>query len=340
MELQKIGVWFPAIRTGTGTEIFTIRLVDALKKRGVRAEIAWLPHHAEYLPWVVHVPVVPDWVTVVHVNTWLHSRFIPKNLPVIATMHSATYDDSLLPYKSFIQKLYHQLWIRSCERWCVENSIKLTAVSHYAAGQATRHFGRKDIVVIHNWVDVDVFCPDKNEDSKRDELPLFSMIFVGTPCIRKGVDLLPKIMLALGERFQLKVTARMKQIPGYPHLPKNMFAIERLNSDSDLVTLYRSVDLLLFPSRLEGFGLVALEAQACGLPVVATNGSALCEIVQNGVSGFLCPQDDIVAFVDAIKKVASDDSLRLRMGDAGRINAKNNFSEGVIIEKYLELYSI
>jgi glycosyltransferase involved in cell wall biosynthesis len=340
VSLKKIGVWFPAIRTGTGTEVFTVRLVNALKKLGVRAEIAWLPHYAEYLPWVVPVPVVPAWVTVVHVNTWLHSRFIPKNLPVIATMHSATYDDSLLPYKSFLQKIYHQYWIRACEQWCIDNATTITAVSHYAAAQTTKHLGRKDVVVIHNWVDVEVFCPEKFQNKKKNKTQVFSIAFVGTPCIRKGVDLLPKIMRALGEDFQLKLTATMNQIPGYPDLPKNMISIERLHDDSELVGLYRSVDLLLFPSRLEGFGLVALEAQACGLPVVATNGSALCEIVQHGISGILCPQDDVDAFVAAIKKIASNKDLRLQMGNAGHIAAKNNFSENFIIGKYLELYSI
>lgn len=332
---DEIGVWLPAIRSGTGTEVFTIRLAEALKKRGIKVEIAWLPRQAEYLPWLVPIPAVPSWVTVVHVNTWLHSRFIPKHLPVVATMHSAIYDDSLSPYKSFAQSIYHKFWIRYCERWCVKNSYKLTAVSHYVAKQATMYFDRKDIAVIHNWIDLNIFRPEE----EKVESGTFSIIFVGTPSIRKGIDLLPKIMRALGDKYQLKLTAKINDVPEYPELPKNISVIERLNNDFDLANLYRSADLLIFPSRLEGFGLVVLEALACGLPVVATDSGALGEIVQNGISGFLCPQDDVEAFVGAVRKIASDRNLRMQMGISGRLNAMKNFSEDLMIEKYIQLYA-
>lgn len=333
MPFKEMGVWFPAVRTGTGAEIFTIRLVNALKKRGIRAEITWLPHYAEYLPWVVPVPVVPAWVTVVHVNTWLHSRFIPKNLPVIATMHSAIYDDSLLPYKSLLQNIYHQCWIRACERWCIDNSKIITAVSHYAAAQITKHFGRKDIRVIHNWVDLDVFHPgNKKNNEDRDGL---SIVFVGSTRKLKGFDLIPRIMRKLGDSYQLQFTT---DDPNNLDYPNNMIPVKRINNEIELASFYRNADLLLFPSRLEGFGLVALEAQACGIPVVATNGTALPEVISDGVSGILCPQDDVEAFVEAIKKLA-DDVLRLKMGKAANQYASNHFSELCIVDKYIDLYS-
>ncbi|MCQ4974462.1 hypothetical protein NE662_09525, partial [Bifidobacterium pseudocatenulatum] len=62
-------IWFPAIRTGTGTDVFTQRLVEGLVAIGIRAEITWLPLRAEYLPWTVAVPQPPNWATIVHVNT-------------------------------------------------------------------------------------------------------------------------------------------------------------------------------------------------------------------------------------------------------------------------------
>ena len=62
-------IWFPTVRTGTGTDVFTQRLVADLCKRGVRAEITWLPLHAEYAPWTVPIPQSPAWATVAHVNT-------------------------------------------------------------------------------------------------------------------------------------------------------------------------------------------------------------------------------------------------------------------------------
>lgn len=338
MAVNEIGVWFPTIRTGTGTEVFTIRLVDALKRRGIRAEITWLPHYAEYFPWGVRAPQAPTWTTVVHVNSWLHSRFVPKGLPVIATVHSATYDRLLLPYKSFLQRLYHKYWIYSRERWYVNNSQVMTAVSHYAAEQVGIHFARKDVVAIHNWIDLNVFGPDEKLNAKKCKSP-FLMAFVGTPCARKGIDLLPKIMQELGNDFQLKFTAAMKQVPGYPNIPENMIPIERLCGDQELAEFYRSIDLLLFPSRVEGFGLVALEAMACGVPVVTTNSSALGEVVQNGVAGYLCKQDDVASFVAAIKHLAADKKLREKMGRDGHKLVREKFSEELILQQYIELYA-
>ena len=63
-------IWFPTVRTGTGTDVFTERLVEGLNQRGIRAEISWLPLRAEYAPWTVAVPKPPEWATVAHVNTW------------------------------------------------------------------------------------------------------------------------------------------------------------------------------------------------------------------------------------------------------------------------------
>src|SRR5690606_24967550 len=88
-------VWLPAVRVGTGTDVFTQRLCRGLRARNVRAEITWLPRHTEYLPWAVRLPEPPAWANIVHVNTWLHRRFIPKHLSVVATMHHSVHDPVL-----------------------------------------------------------------------------------------------------------------------------------------------------------------------------------------------------------------------------------------------------
>ena len=65
---QAPAVWFPTVRTGTGTDVFTERLVEGLNQRGIRAAISWLPLRAEYAPWTVAIPKPPEWATVTHVN--------------------------------------------------------------------------------------------------------------------------------------------------------------------------------------------------------------------------------------------------------------------------------
>ena len=94
----------------------------------------------------------------------------------------------------------------------------------------------------------------------------------------------------------------------------------------------------MFPSRFEGFGYVALEAMACGKPVVATNSTSIPEVVDNGTTGILCPTDDIESFVAACRKLAADRGLCGRMGEAGRKRAVEEFSEEVIVSQYIDLY--
>jgi len=101
-EATETFVWFPAVRTGSGADVFTERLAGALIERGVRAEISWLPHRAEFLPWSVGRPTIPAGANIVQVNSWLHTRFIPARLPVVATMLHCVLDPFGEPIERFV----------------------------------------------------------------------------------------------------------------------------------------------------------------------------------------------------------------------------------------------
>jgi len=83
-----------------------------------------------------------------------------------------------------------------------------------------------------------------------------------------------------------------------------------------LSTFYRAADVVLVPSRSESFGLVALEAGACGTPVVASAVGGLTTLVDDGVTGFLVESRDATAFADATAAILGDPVLAAAMGDA------------------------
>lgn len=331
---EKIGIWFPTVRTSTGSDVFTIRLSEALAARGIRTQITWLPHHAEYLPWTVAIPQPPEWATVAHINSWMPNRFIPSQLPLAVTVHHCVHDQAFNAYKSPAQNLYHKFWVWKCEATTVRRADALTTVSHYTKRMVESIFHCQELNPIYNWVDTNLFAP---RETRPPHAP-FRLLFVGSMNIRKGIDLLDQIMISLGPDYELRCVCDPKSIPGRLTGLPNFIALGRMKTAQELADTYRASDALLFPSRLEGFGLVALEALSCGIPVIATNGSSLPEIVQHGVSGLLCPQDDIEAFANAARKLRNNNDLWQSMCHAAALQALTKFSEEVSINAYLQIY--
>ena len=154
---------------------------------------------------------------------------------------------------------------------------------------------------------------------------------------RKGVDLLTPIMRELGGEFELQYTGGVSADQDRPSLPANMRDLGRLPV-SQAAAAMQDADALLFPSRSEGFGLVAAEAMACGLPVVCMRGTALDELVEHGVTGMLCPRDDVFAHAVAVRRLAQDRQLHQSMRQAAREVALARFSGAAMVDAYVRLY--
>ncbi len=324
------------MRSNSGVDKFTERLSNSLRKRGIRAEISWLPHRAEYLPWSVEIPEVPDWANVVHIHPWLHTRFIPKELPCVATLHSCVHDPALRPYKSILQSLYHQGMMFHRERSALKRADAITAVSHYTSNMTKRFFDCGNIEVIHNSVDTQSFYPSKD---RRPNKP-FRLLYVGSIRLLKGVDLLPEIMATLGCDFELHFTGTLEALSRFDKIPPNIIPLGWVSNTKDMRKAYQNCDALLFPTRLEGLPLTTLEAMACGLPVIATNIASLPEVIASGKTGLLCGLDNINDFVTAAKMLRINNEETTKMSHNARKHIKENFSERLITERYIRLYKL
>jgi len=97
-------------------------------------------------------------------------------------------------------------------------------------------------------------------------------------------------------------------------------------------------DLFLLPSETESFGLAALEALACEVPVIATEVGGLPEVVREGENGFLLPVGDIDGMAAAALTLLEDDEMRLRFGKAGRRWAVERFDEASVVRQYRRIY--
>src|SRR5690554_6416144 len=155
---------------------------------------------------------------------------------------------------------------------------------------------------------------------------------------RKGVDLLGPIMRALGGDYVLNYTGGQNRQIAKQTLPNNMHDIGRLRNKHKVIEAMHNADALLFPSRSEGFGLVAAEALACGLPVVATHSSSLREVIEDGVTGALCQQDNVNAFAGAIENMAKNPELWRTMSKAGIRIASDRYCADRMISDYIACY--
>jgi glycosyltransferase involved in cell wall biosynthesis len=109
-------------------------------------------------------------------------------------------------------------------------------------------------------------------------------------------------------------------------------------SAEEAAVAYSAADLFLMPSRAEAFGVMAVEAMACGVSVIVAEGTALPGVVKSPNVGVSVPQGDAKALAGAIESLLADPSARRRRGDAGRDLAVSEYSFEQYLDAHLRLY--
>lgn len=97
-------------------------------------------------------------------------------------------------------------------------------------------------------------------------------------------------------------------------------------------------DLFLLPSETESFGLAALEAMACEVPVIASRAGGIPEVVVHGETGYLCEVGDVDGMASAALSLLKDEDRRRAMGAAGRRRAVESFSQDAVVQRYRTIY--
>lgn len=328
-------VVYHSIKGGGGGDITIKNLANASTKYfNIDIDIKLYPKYMPFLPSYLRTnsKKYVDNYDIIHSNIDCAFAFQNEAIPIISTAYHLVFDASYERYMTPSQKIYHKLLNRHINK-SLAISDTIVAISNYTKTMLEKKYGYSDIKVIYPGIDTQIFKPIKMEPTKSNKIKL---LFVGNNTKRKGIDLLPKIMDYLDDRFVLYYTSGIRN-------EKKMFRDERLipigkPSLNNLIMMYNKCDILIFPSRLEGFGMPVVEAMACEKPVVASNCSSLPEIVMDGKTGFLCSTDNAKDFADKIQLLANNEILREKMGRLGRITAINKFSVEEMAGKYCKLY--
>jgi len=330
---------------GRGGVDFGIQnITRAVRRYGApRAELLRLPEIYNFIPALIPRGLPCGWwkgFDLIQGRSRVAFALRAPGRPLVTTVHHLTTDPDLQPYSTLAQRLFYRLVESRYDWWSIRSADAVVCVSRYTQQQVARTYGYTNTTIIYDGIDTDVFVPPPDLKRRDDGLPdrggRIRLLFVGNRTRRKGFDLLPGILDRLPEAYVLYYTSGFQGIDEGPPHPR-MVPIGAPDRDG-LVAAYQSCDMLLAPSRLEGFGIVQAEALACGRPVVTTRISALPEVVDHDRSGFLCPRDDVDAYADAVRRLGEDEALRRRFGEYGREKVVRSFGLEQLGRGFLELY--
>ena len=321
-------VWMPAIAAGSGADVYTSRLAVALGHAGHVATITWLRHALELRPGL-HRANPPCGTDVIHANSWSAHAFVRHGLPTVATDHGFVGHPEFVAQKTWRQQLYHAAVIEPQVLLSLRTCDAVTAVSHELA-TAIQPLCPRRVEAIPNWVDTNRFKPLK----RPNEGSALRVLYLGNASRRKGFDILQWLLRGPLPGIEVWCLEGLRPRLLDSRVPLRFFA--RL-AEEDMPTLYAQCDVVLMPSRYEGFGYVALEALACSRPVVGFACAGLRETCDTQ-SAMLVPIDDRDALREHLLLLAGDRRNVERIGEAGRQRALDHFSESQAITRYSEVF--
>jgi glycosyltransferase involved in cell wall biosynthesis len=264
-----------------------------------------------------------------------HAPFFHRdNIPLVLTFHNYVLDAFMQRYSTPLQRIHYATDLKWFTRRSLALATIVTCVSQFTADLVYNELNYQgNIRIIHNGVDTNRFVPSARPHRNSSEV---RVLFAGNLSLRKGANLLPKIALHLNPGVKLLVASGLRGKGDFAK-PDRIESIGNIPYDK-MPELYQDVDILLFPTVREGFGLVAAEAMASGLPVVATDCSALPELVINGQGGYLCQLGEPLQFSRRINELAENPDLRMRMGAFNRARVEQLFTLERMLDQYRQLF--
>jgi phosphatidylinositol alpha-1,6-mannosyltransferase len=243
-------------------------------------------------------------------------------------------------------------WRELCKRVC-EAADLVVANSEYTRGLVLSVASQAKVVVLPLGVDEERFCPGDKESAKRrfdaDGKIVVSSVsrlhaYKGHETVLRALAELPQrqkcrmLYLIVGKGPYSSVLRRLTEDLGLNEQVRFLGFVR----EEDLPDLYRASDLFILCTRestvqqeVEGFGLVFLEAQACGTPVVGTRTGGIPDAVKHGEGGWLIQQDDLAGLVEIFTRLAVDPAAFCAAGVTARRRVEREATWGHYIDRFL-----
>lgn len=227
-------------------------------------------------------------------------------------------------------------------RFTIQRQDLLTAPSSWLARKTERdfHVAEGSVRVIPNFVDLERFRPVEEPPIRHQLRAKDSYVITHVSNFRpvKRVQdvvsgfaglrsKLPAVLVLVGDGPELEGALELAKKLG---VRSDLRVLGKMN---DLEKIYQASDLFMLPSLAESFGLSALEAQACGVPVIGYRAGGLPEVVRDGETGVLCPEGEDVCLGSIAADLLADERRLAQMRSAARRNAER-FAVDRVLARY------
>ena len=263
------------------------------------------------------------------------SMAAPRRLPFVTTLHGTDItlvgsNRSYLPITKF----------------SIEQSDGVTAISQYLLNQTIKEFDiKRPIEVIPNFVNCDLYTRQPNLAQRAKWAPAGEAILMHLSNFRPVKRITDTVEIFA--QVRAKMPAKLVLIGDGPERGAAEYLVRKkklqkdvhfLGKQDQVYHLLSDADLFLLPSQLESFGLAALEAMSCEVPVIATNVGGVPEVVEHAVDGYLVEPGDVGTAAKYAIDVLSRADRGREMGHLARIHAKKNFCANDVIPIYERYY--
>ncbi|GIP32422.1 N-acetyl-alpha-D-glucosaminyl L-malate synthase BshA [Paenibacillus sp. J2TS4] len=265
----------------------------------------------------------------------LAKQMVGEHLKVVTTLHGTD-----------ITVLGHDESLSDLIRYAINKSDAVTAVSEDLIAETRETlFIDRPMDLTYNFVDKRVYYPRDASSLKKEIAKPDEKILIHISNFRPVKRVLD--VIDIFERVQRKVPAKLLFVGEGPDLNKAICRVRELGlsdrvlfwgKQDDVAQVISLADVMLLPSEKESFGLVALEAMACGVPTVGSHAGGIPELVTDGETGYLAPIGDTEQMAAGVLRLLTDEALYRSFTEACLYRARNTFCNDLITYQYEQIY--